>query len=176
MRDGINFRALMRDGGKIVPGSLREGHNIITSFGQQNISRLIAWSAISDTTDVAASDSRFRWIGVGKGTQPLVESVSQLNNPTEVSVGTYLAALDHASTVFPTTTSVKFYKEFLPAEISHAGTVIITEMGLFMDVAAPTPVLDPTLGFNNPSAYKVLDEGLVKMASFSLEVEWELKF
>lgn len=91
---------------------------------------------------------------------------------------------------FPSSTSVRFIKEFGANEITTTGVpVTVTEAGLFADVnpaaGAPTediPVgggttttLAPTLGSNPPVAYKSF-EGLTKTVDFTLEVRWDFRF
>jgi hypothetical protein len=94
------------------------------------------------------------------------------------------------SVEFPTSTSVRFTKEFGTAEINLTSTpVTITEAGLFADVnpgnnnatedspySGPgTTTLNPTIGTNAPIAYKAFD-GVTKTVDFTLEIRWEFRF
>jgi hypothetical protein len=168
-----NFRARLRERGKIVPGSLREGHNIVTEAGLQALAHLLTWSTIAP--DVALTDHRLRWISVGQGTQPEIEAVVALNDPLEVTAGVYLVPIDHASTVFSATTTLKIVKEFATTDLSFGGPVTIAEAGLFVD-SAPGLALSASSPLNTPFAYKTYDEGLVKTAAFTLEIEWNFAF
>ena len=104
-----NITAFLRERGKIVSGSLREGHNVFTTVGRNLLSKLIAWSVSGIGTPF--TQRRVYWIGVGTGTQLEVPSVTSLQTPKEVTAGNYLIAL--GSVEFPTSTSVRFIKKFL---------------------------------------------------------------
>ena len=182
-----NFMAFLRERGKIVPGSHREGHNVFTITGRNLLSKLLAWQTLG-ATDVPYTRRRVRWIGVGTGSQLEVTTVSALAQPHLVNSTNYLVTL--ATPEFPTTTSVEFIREFASSEISPSGPVVVTEAGLFADVnpAAGAPeedepvdagvrdtTLDPTFSSNAPIAYHAF-EGLAKTPDFTLELRWELRF
>jgi hypothetical protein len=164
-----NVRLLMRERGKIVPGSLREGHNVFTTLGKELLTQLMMWNII-DVIDVPYSQKRLRWIALGSSTQQETEDVVRLVNPLEVTTGIYLAALETPS--FPTATSICAVREFAEDELSITGPVIIREAGLLMDVNAG---LDPAVSSNEVSFYKTY-EGLVKTQDFTLEIRWDLRF
>ena len=164
-----NVRLLMRERGKIVPGSLREGHNVFTTIGQELLTQLMVWSVI-DVADIPYSQKRLRWIGLGSSTQPETEDVVRLVNPLEITTGVYLAEL--GTPTFPTATSMRVVKEFAEDELSITDPVIIREVGLLMDVNAG---LDPEDPANEVSFYKTY-EGLVKTQDFTLEIRWDLRF
>lgn len=182
-----NFSALLRRGGKIVPGSRREGHNVFTVTGRNLLSKLLAWQTIG-ATDIPFTRRRLRWIGVGTGSQLEVTTVAALAQPQLTNSTDYLVALSPPE--FPTPTSVVFIREFGTGEISPSGPVVVSEAGLFADVnpAAGAPeedepvdpgvyntTLDPTFASNAPAAYKAF-EGLTKTPDFTLEIRWELRF
>ena len=164
---------LLDERGRVVPGSERCGHNVLTVTGREWLTNLIHWPTI-DVVDVPETDNRVRWIGVGGGVQSEVEGVVSLHTPLEVTSGIYLAALSEAPT-FPTAVSVKFHHIFGAADISFPDPKVVTEFALYVD-SNPVLDLDDTIGTQTPVAYKVLDEGLVKISGFSLELFWEFKF
>jgi len=169
-----NFFACLRERGKIVPGSRREGHNVFTNTGRNNLTKLINWAMIDDANDTADSQARVRWIGVGSGTQLEVKEVLSLNSPLEVTTApsVFIVPVEHLKTVFFTTTSVRYAKEYGTGDLSFGGPVTLTESALYMDVDA---TLDTAVGTHKPSFYKTF-EGLVKTPEFTLEITWELKF
>jgi len=188
-----NFEALMRRGGKIVPGSRREGHNIFTITGRNFLAKLVSWQTIGLTNDVPYTQRRVRWIGVGSGTQLEVATVTSLNESVLVTTTQYLVTPQAVE--FPTSTSVRFIREFALNEITISNTpVTISEAGLFADVSPAKPgnpndgyedvpfdpgtvgtVLSPYLGTNPPVAYKAF-EGLTKTVDFTLEIRWDFRF
>lgn len=177
----------LRGRGKIVPGSIREGHNVFTITGRNWLSKLCGWQTIT-STDVPYTERRVRWIGVGTGSLLEVTTVSALNIPALANTTDYIAPLQ--SVEFPSSTSVRFIREFGTNEISATGVpVVVTEAGLFADVnpaaGAPTEdiavgggyntTLAPTASTNPPVAYKAF-EGLAKTVDFTLEVRWDFRF
>lgn len=175
-RLGVNFTALMRDAsGLEVPGSLRQGHNVMTEAGRDHLARLILWSAFG-TPDVAITGLRARWIGVGDGTQPEAKEVVRLASPVLCSTGQYLKPLDATLTVFPTITSVTVKVIFAPTEISIVGPALVSEAGLYFDaMVSGATSLNSSVGDNVPAFYKTF-EPMVKLNTFSMEILWELKF
>lgn len=184
-----NVWLCMRERGKIVPRSRREGHNVITVTGRNLMAKLLSWSTIG-TTDEAFTQRRVRWIGVGTGTQLEVTTVSQLNQAVlaKASPLDYFVPINYPPN-FPTSTSVEYSYEFGVSEISAGGApVLVSEVGLFADVnpasaggvddtAAPgvTTTLDPLVATNPPVAYKAF-ESLTKTVDFTLEVRWTFRF
>ena len=185
-----NVELVLRERGKII--ARRDGHNVFTVTGRNLLSKLLAWQTIS-TTDIPFTHRRTRWIGVGKGSQLEVTTVSSLVNPVLANSTDYLVAVQSAE--FPTSTSVRFIKEFGVNEITTTPTpVVVTEAGLFADVnpanmggtedvghAGPCPpnppstVLDPTSPSNAAICYKAF-EGLTKTINFTLDIRWEFRF
>lgn len=184
-----NFRALCRDRGKYVRGTLREGHNVFTTTGRDWLAHLAAWETIGGGGDVPFTARRVRWMGVGTGTQAEVEGVTSLDTPVEVTTAIFLAAIQ--TTDFPTTTSVRFFKSFSTSEISLIASPIVpvSEAGLFVDVfpvstkggvddsavGGGDTTLNPASSVNAPVAYKTF-EVINKTADFSLVIEWTFVF
>lgn len=182
-----NVFLCMRERGKLVPGSRREGHNVFTSTGRNILSRLIAWQTIG-ATDIPYTHKRMRWMSVGSGTQLEAVNVASLNNPLPVLGANYLAAIQ--SIEFLDSTSVRFIKVFGTAEVTFSSTPVpITEAGLFADVnpasmggTEDSPVgggfnttLSPEVSEYPPCAYKAF-EALTKTQDFTLEVRWDFRF
>jgi len=182
-----NMWACLRERGKLVCGSIREGHNVFTVTGRNLLSKLIAWETIA-ATDIPFTHRRVRWIGVGVGSFLEVSTVASLAQPQQATPTNYIVPLQTVE--FPSPTSVRFIKEFGTGEITVAGAPVnVTEAGLFADVSpgnaggtedvghtAPTDTtLDPTIGTNPPVAYKSF-EGLTKTVDFTLEFRWEFRF
>jgi hypothetical protein len=182
-----NVHLFLRERGKIVPGSHRWGHNVFTITGRNLLSKLLAWQTIA-ATDIPFTHRRTRWMGVGIGGQPEVTTVAALAQPTLVNSTDYLATIQ--SVTFPTSTSVRFIKEFSTSEITVTGApVTVTEAGLYGDVSpanaggtedvghtvATDPTLNPTVSTNPPIAYKAF-EGITKTVDFTLEIRWEFRF
>jgi len=187
-----NFSALLRCGGKLVPGSRREGHNVFTVTGRNWLSKLVTWKTLG-TNDVPYTQRRIRWVGLGSGAQLEAPTVASLNSSLLATSSYYLAEIQ--SVEFPTTSSVRFIKEFSLSEITIAGIpVTISEAGLFADVNPATPgnpndgyednaytpgvvetVLNPAIATNAPVAYKAFG-GMTKTSDFTLELRWDLRF
>jgi hypothetical protein len=186
-----NFSALMRHGGKLVPGSRREGHNIFTVTGRNFLAKLVAWQTIG-ATDVPYTQRRIRWIGVGIGSQLEVATVAALNQPVLATTTQYLVTPQTVE--FPTSSSVRFIREFALNEITVTNVpVAVSEAGMFADVNPAEPgnpndgyedvayspgvvdtVLNPALGSNPPVAYKAF-EVLTKTVDFTLEIRWDFR-
>jgi len=182
-----NILLCMRERGKLVPGSRREGHNVFTVTGRNLLSKLIAWQTIAGT-DIPFTHRRIRWAGVGTGTQLEVTTVAALNAPTLSDGANYLATIGAVS--FPDPTTVRFSKVFGPTEITFgAAPVAVTEAGLFADVdpwsmggtedtqasGGFNTTLRPDVLNNPPVAYKTF-EALNKTSDFSLEIQWDFRF
>lgn len=184
-----NICLCMRERGKLVPNSLREGHNVFTNTGRNLLSKLISWSAIG-AADEAFTQRRVRWIGVGDGSQLETTNVSQLNQALIATGSDYLVPVQDPAT-FPDSTSVQFAYEFATDEITVGGApVIISEVGMFADInpaataggtedsevgSGITTTLNPAVATNPPVAYKAF-EGFTKTVDFTLEVRWTFRF
>jgi hypothetical protein len=189
--EGIEIKSnvflCMRERGKLVPGSKREGHNVFTITGRNILSKLIAWQTVG-STDVPFTHRRVRWMGVGIGSQLEVTNVIALNSAVLVSGTDYLAEVQSAE--FPTSTSVRIIKVFGPTEITFGSApVAVTEAGLFADVnpwdmggtedsqasGGFNTTLRPDIPSNPPITYKTF-EPLNKTSDFSLEIQWDFRF
>src|SRR6185369_11827887 len=104
-----NFQAFLRGNGKRVPGSFREGHNVFTTNGRNWLSRLIAWQVVGPN-DTPFTNRRVRWVGLGIGTQLEAPNVSSLATPVPIFTNSFLAPVQAVE--FPTSTSVRFIREF----------------------------------------------------------------
>jgi len=181
-----NMSVTMRERGKLV--DRREGHNVFTITGRNLLSKLLSWQTPLTTNDVPYTQRRVRWMGVGIGTQLEVTNVSSLNQATLATATDYLVPIQ--SVEFPTSTSVRFIREFATGEITVLSPtpVVVTEAGLFADVdlasGPPTEdapfsggrtTLDPSVTTNPPIAYKAFD-GMTKTRDFTMEIHWELRF
>lgn len=183
------FSAVCRERGKLVPGTRREGRNIITLTGREYYARSSSYSSYSPLTKARAD--AIRYIGFGTGTTPEVASVSKLVSPIaydSAGGGLFLAELGIPTYPFQTSgsygTAVRYAREFAEDELSIVGTVEITEAGLFTDGSPDlVPAFDPetrdlTLAqasFQAPNAYKTF-EALPKTQNFVLQVVWEVRF
>jgi hypothetical protein len=184
------FSVVCRERGKIVPGSRRQGKNIVTLAGREFYARVGSYSSYSPLTK--ARNDGIRYIGFGIGTTPEVSSVTHLVNPISYSLssgGLFLADLAIPTYPFQTSasfgTAVRYTREFAETELSTSGTIDLTEAGLFTD-GSPTSTPAPfTPGTRNltlsqallqaPNAYKSF-EVLKKTQNFVLQVAWEIRF
>lgn len=179
-----NVALFLRERGKLI--GTRIGHNVFTVTGRNLLSKLISWHTIA-SVDIPYTHRRVRWFGVGSGSQLEVTTVSELVQPVLAAApNTYLVPVQ--SVEFPTSTSVRFIKEFGLNEITISSPVIVTEAGLFADVSPGDSgavedeeyttggtTLNPEIGTNAPIAYKAF-EGLTKTVDFTLEIQWEFRF
>jgi len=168
-RPEINFRMVARERGKIVPGSIREGHNVATVTGREYYAQIGTYSDYVAKTPVRTD--RIFYMGVGDGAQPEVASVDQLASAVEWDIGKYLKPISSAEFPNDPATSVVYLCEFLETDISigAGGTQEIREAGLFTEIS------DDAATDNAPLAYKNF-EPLVKTTQFRLEVRWEIRF
>lgn len=178
-------KVCLRERGKIVPGSVREGHNIWTNTGREYLALLMS---IETAPTTAFRNDRIAYIGVGTGST--VEDVGVLNlvTPVQYATGQFLAPLDVPPTfpLTPTRTTVRYHRTFAEDEItlSPGSQVDISEMGLFTN-GSPTavPAYSPgtrdtgitNAGSQAPNAYKTF-EPIGKTDSLELEIAWEIRF
>jgi hypothetical protein len=174
-------KLMMRERGKIVPGSHREGHNVWTNTGREYLTLLMQKSYGVGTN----RNDRMNYIGVGKGMQLEDPGVIALADPLAYLSGVFLAQMDQVT--FPLTplrTTARYHRIFSDSEIPPAGsgdTVYISELGLFTD-GSPSSNYDPgtrDTGFTvaadqPPMAYKAI-EPVGKTANLELEVFWEIR-
>lgn len=186
------FSAVCRERGKLVHGSRRSGKNIWTLTGREYLAQLMSYATYgssahasgSTNPDAPARDDRIRYFGFGIGTQPEVSSVSSLVNPIAFDGGgNFLAQVSLPSyPLSPSRTTVEYSRTYTEFELSSAGTVNITEAGLFTDgspAASYAPrTRDVTIANASaqaPDAYKSF-EPLKKTQNFVLDVSWQIRF
>ncbi len=184
------FSAVCRERGKIVPGTRREGKNIVTLAGREFYARVGSYSSYSPLTK--ARTDGVRYVGFGIGTTPEVSSVTHLVTPISFDIssgGLFLAEL--AIPTYPLQTSgsfgtaVRYTREFAETELSTVGTVNLTEAGLFTDGSPSSTPVPFTPGTRDrslaqslsqaPNSYKSF-EILKKTQNFVLQVAWEIRF
>lgn len=175
-------KLLMRERGKIVPGSHRDGHNIWTNTGREYLALLM--SIVTAPTTGYRND-KISFIGVGTGAQLEEANVLGLITPAAYLSGQFLAPLDVPPTfpLTPTRTTVRYHRIFAEDEItlSTGSTVNISEMGLFTNGRQSDYAVglrDTTLAgasTQSPAAYKAF-EPIGKKDSLQLEVSWEIRF
>lgn len=175
-------KLFLRENGKIVPGSHREGHNIWTNSGREYSALLMSLTgAVSPSSPVYRTDS-IAYIGVGIGTQIEQVGVLALANPVVITTGVYLAALDVPPSfpLMPSRTTVQFHHLFQTFDITtSSATVNISELGLFTN---GDPTLNYAPGSRNtssvpaaPQAYKTF-EPVAKTNALELDVSWQIRF
>lgn len=178
-------KTFMRQNGKIVPGSHREGHNIWTNTGREYLALLMS---IETGPSTAFRSDRMAYIGVGTGSTIEDVGVTKLVQPVEYQVGQFLAPLDVPPTfpLTPTRTTVRYNRTFAENEITLSpGTQVnISEMGLFTN-GSPTasPAYNPgtrqtgigTAASQAPNAYKTF-EPVGKTDALEFVVAWEIRF
>jgi hypothetical protein len=175
-------KLLMRERGKIVPGSHREGHNIWTNTGREYLALLMS---IQTGPTTGFRSDRISYLGVGTGAQIEEAGVLSLVTPAAYVTGQFLAPLDVPPTfpLTPTRTTVRYHRIFDENEITIApgSTVNISEMGLFTNGRQSDYAVglrDTTLASassQSPAAYKSF-EPIGKKDSLQLEVSWEIRF
>ena len=177
-------KMLMRERGKIVPGSHREGHNIWTNTGREYLAMLMS---IETGPATAFRQDRVQYIGVGTGSQVEDAGVIGLVQPVEYATNLFLAPIDVPPTfpLLPTRTTVRYHRLFGETEITiGGGEVTISEVGLFTNGDPnAVPVYNPgsrdrtiaVAAQQAPVAYKTFDP-VTKKDSLQLEVSWEIRF
>lgn len=181
---------LLRERGKIVPGSRREGKNIVTLAGREYYARAGSYSSYVPL--IKARQDAVRYIGFGIGTTPEVSSVTNLVSPIAYDVssgGLFLAELTLPSYPLQTSGSfggtVRYSREYSETELSITTSVDISEAGLYTDGSPSSTPIPFTPGTRNlsiaqassqaPNAYKTF-EPLKKSQNFILQVIWDLMF
>lgn len=182
-------KLLMRERGKVVPGSHREGHNIWTNTGREYLAMLMSIEDSSAPT-VAFRKDQVAYIGVGTGSQTEDAGVTSVVTPVAYSGSDWLAALDMPPSfpLSPTRTSVRYTRIFTESQITTtpASYEDISEMGLFTNGSPlSTPIYDPDTELRDltlanaasqaPVAYKSF-EPVRKTDAMQLEISWEIRF
>ena len=193
-----NLKITLRDRGKII--ARREGHNIWLNIGREYLAGLIGYESFSPLAPERTDRIRYIGLGIG-GTAQLVSpipttidtaypgtnnqtdtdpTITGLERPIRLSggsatypgesgdvwVGQVQAPVTHASA-----TDATFIRAFTGSEVNYAPflSVPVSEIGLFTNAA------DPAMYDNVPVAYDTFDT-LSKTSSFTLQVEWTIKF
>jgi hypothetical protein len=186
------FSAVCRERGKLVYGTRREGKNIWTLTGREFLAQLMSYSFYgtaahgsgSPNPDLPTRDDRIRYFGFGIGTQPEVSSVTALVTPiTFDGGGTYLAQVALPTyPLAPSRSTVEYGRTYTELELSFAGTVNLTEAGLFTDGDSGANYAPRTrdtslanAAAQAPAAYKSF-EPLKKTQNFVLDVSWQIRF
>lgn len=177
-------KMVMRERGKIVKGSHREGRNIWTNTGRE----YLALHQSLDPTALTPTPYRVdnvAYIGVGTGSQVEGTSVLNLVTPVAYAGGTFLAALDPPSfPLTPVRTTVEYHRLFAENEItlSLGSQVDVSELGLFTDgdpttsrASGPRNTALSVASSQNPLAYKVV-EPVKKTDELELEIFWQIRF
>jgi hypothetical protein len=175
---------VMRQNGKIVPGSRRDGHNIWTNSGREFLALLMS---IQTPPTTPFRNDRVAYIGVGTGSQPEDAGVLNLVQPVAFVPGQFMAPLDVPPSfpLSPSRTTVRYHRTFVETDITFGGSAVaITELGLFTNGSPQAnPPYNPgsrdvTIGnaaAQAPVAYKTF-EPVQKTSSLQLEVSWEIRF
>lgn len=175
----------LRERGKVVPGSRREGFNIWTNSGREYLALLMS---IQTGPNTAFRNDRMAYIGVGTGATVEDVGVLRLVTPAQFQIGQFLAPLDIPPTfpLTPTRTTVRYHRSFAENEITLTpnSQVLISEMGLFTNGSpSAVPAYSPgtrltgiaDAGSQAPNAYKTF-EPIGKTDSLELEISWEIRF
>lgn len=169
------------DGSLVV---VREVDNIWTLTGREFLTRLI--SLASRSPRLGFRDDKVAYIGIGSGVQPKVATVTSLVNPVPYRTGEFLAPLA-VPVDFPLSgsgtpkTIARFSREYGRDEISIAGNVVVTEVGLYTDGDpdnnwdfSATPVDFATTAGRAPVAYNTF-EPITKTNTRTLAVIWDVR-
>tara|TARA_Y100000310_G_C20361150_1_gene659033 strand:- start:100 stop:645 length:546 start_codon:yes stop_codon:yes gene_type:complete len=153
----------------MVPGSLREGENVITTTGRQYIVERCAFTVAGPAFTEERNDV-VAYIGVGIGLSLEVPETDRLANAVPWAANTFLKQIDVPT--HPTATSIRFATEFDLGEISYPGapdpTIELTEVALYTNDAA----IELDKADNPPVSYKTFEK-VTKTDSFKLAVEWD---
>jgi len=185
------FSCFARERGKLVPLSRREGKNIWTLTGREYLALLMSYSLYGTTAhtvgaigtqDVPYRDDRIRYLGFGTGSQPEVAGVTKLVTPISYDGTNFLAQTGNPTfPLTPTKSTVQFSRLYTELELSVAGSVVLTEAGLYTDGDESThapksrSILLVNAANQAPVAYKTF-EAFRKTSNFSLQVDWQIRF
>lgn len=171
-----NVTAFLRENGRLIPGSVREGHNVFTIHGAEWMAQLCAWSALGGAAihDTPMDERRVRWASVGTGMQLENPGIEQMVSPVLVSGSNYLDAINPAASSWAVPTAMRIEHVFATTDLPDPVTV--TEAGLFVDFNDGGTFLDPTIDTHPPIVYKVISPALVKDGTKELVLRWELRF
>lgn len=163
--------------GKKIRSKCREEHNIWLLEGRAYDAMVKSYASYAPDTPVR--NDRIRYVGVGSGTQPEVSTISRLVTPVAWDVGGHFLAPLDIPTFSPDFTIVTYTRTFQTTDISIAGTITISEIGLFTDGVAPsyTPGSRDTTLVNatsqRPLCYRTF-EPLPKTTDTTLVIRYSL--
>jgi hypothetical protein len=174
---------VLRERGKIVPGSSRNGHNVWTNVGREYLTQLMTLN-VANVPGAVRSDS-VAYMGAGSGVQLEEPGVVRLAGPVESILGQFLTGIDQAEYVGSPRTTVRYKKIFREDELTFTvdSRMAISELGLFTN-GAPDSIPPNQVGRNPtfniastqaPVAYKCFDQ-VTKTGAMQLEVSWEIRF
>lgn len=177
---------VLRERGKIVPGSHRSGHNIWTNSGREYLALVTSLKTVSPR--VTFRSDAHAYIGVGTGSFVEDVGVTALAQPVIYTPGQFLAALDVPPTfpLTPTQTTAQYHRTFAENEITTTSPsqVNISEMGLFTDGSpSASPAYEPgtrdttiaNAALQAPNAYKSF-EPVGKLDTLQLDVSWQIRY
>ncbi len=161
MRAGANVMIYLRDAeGVLVPGSVREGHNVFTNAGRTWMRDLFHWQTIDDVADVGVTEERLAYFAYGTGSQPASVHVNDLVS----QVGSDFP-LQAGKATFPISTTLRLEHVLGTGDLNGN---VLSESGL--RVRAPGGSPSSSVAF-----YKTF-EPVLKTLGFELVTVWELKF
>lgn len=173
-----NFIIDAYERGKKIRRLCREERNIWLLEGRAFSAMLKAYASYGP--DLPVRNDRIRYIGLGSGTQPEVSTITSLVTPIAWDAGAHFLAPLNIPTFNSDNTIVTWSRTFATNEISLAGTVNISEIGLFTDGIPPTytpGTRDTTLAgaaAQRPLCYKTF-EILPKTTDLTLVVKYSLR-
>lgn len=164
--------------GKKVKSKCREEKNIWLLEGRAYSAMVKSYASYGP--DLPIRNDKIKYIGVGSGTQPEVSTITRLVTPIPYNAGNdFLATLD-IPTFSIDNTIVTYTRTFQNNEISVAGTVIVSELGLFTDGVLPnyTPgsrnITFPAATSQAPLSYKTF-EPLPKTTDSTVSIKYSLR-
>jgi hypothetical protein len=175
-------KLVMRERGKIVPGSHREGHNVWTDTGREYVTQRMT-PQLPGAPSLPYRADLISYFGVGTGSQLEEPTVLRLQEPISFAIGVFLAGIQAADfPLYPRRTSVRYQRTYAEEEISTqvGSTVLVGELGLFTN-GDPDQNYDPGVlpAFDSsstlaPVAYKTF-EPVGKTTAMQLELSWEIR-
>jgi hypothetical protein len=179
-------KMVMRERGKIVPGSHRDGKNTWTNTGREFLAMVMSLNDPATSLVTKARTDSITYIGMGSGTNPTSSAgITSLVVPIAFQPGDFLAQLDIPTyPLAPSRTTVRYHRTFTESQITTVpgSTVNVSEMGLFtngdpsQNNAANTRVITMAAsGSAAPCAYKTFDP-LAKTDTMQIDVAWEIRF
>ena len=164
--------------GKKVLSKCREEKNIWLLEGRAYSAMVKSYASYGP--DLPIRNDKIKYIGVGSGTQPEVSTIARLVTPVPYNAGNDFLAILDIPTFSSDGTIVTYTRTFQNNEISVAGTVIISELGLFTDGVLPnyTPgsrdITFPSATSQAPLSYKTF-EPLPKTVDSQILIKYQLR-